>query len=175
MKQKDCSRWLRRNVPEPLLSLGDTGKSKSDFNESPVPRLTNILSQGTAVMHNAVSTLPANIKSKVVGGVLFGDTRNKQDRGQVPNYPRNNVIIFCVKDDGVCGGKLNVNAGHFAYTRNGDGPKAINFLKSKIDAAMGGRGRSVAEEMALLETRAAKGKCAKDPLPNGGESALITV
>jgi cutinase len=126
-------------------------------------------------MHNAVSTLPANLKSKVVGGVLFGDTRNKQDRGQVPNYPKNNVIIFCVRDDGVCGGKLNVNAGHFAYTRNGDGPKAINFLKSKIDAAMGGRGRSVAEEMTLLETRAAKGKGAKDPLPNGGESAFITV
>jgi cutinase len=119
-------------------------------------------------MHNAVSTLPANIKNKVVGGVLFGDTRNKQDRGQVPNYPKNNVMIFCVRDDGVCGGKLNVTGGHFAYTRNGDGPKAINFLKSKIDAAMGGRGRSVADEMTSPKTRAAKGKGGKYPLPKGG-------
>jgi cutinase len=84
-------------------------------------------------MHNAVGALPPNIKSKVVGGVLFGDTRNKQDKGQVPNYPKDQVVIYCDKNDGVCGGKLNVNAGHFVYVRDGTGPKAVAFLKSKID------------------------------------------
>jgi cutinase len=114
-------------------------------------------------MHNAVSTLPANLKSKVVAGVLFGDTRNKQDRGQVPNYPRDKVHIYCVSNDGVCGGMLNVNAGHFAYPRNGDGPKAISFLKSKIDAALGGSRRSVVESMTSPEIRTVKGNGAKDP------------
>jgi cutinase len=95
-------------------------------------------SQGTAVIHNAVSTLPANVKSKLIAGVLFGDTRNKQDRGQIPNFPKDKVTIFCAKSDGVCGGGLNVTGGHFSYISNGDGPKAIAFLKSKIDA----KGRS---------------------------------
>jgi cutinase len=94
-------------------------------------------SQGTAVMHNAVSTLDPTLKSKLSGGVLFGDTRNKQDKGQIPNFPKDKVTIFCDKNDGVCGGMLNVNAGHFAYTQNGDGEKAVAFLKGKIDPLLG--------------------------------------
>jgi len=97
-------------------------------------------SQGTAVMHNAVSGLPAALKEKVVGGVLFGDTRNKQDKGQVPNYPKDKVTIFCDKGDGVCGGLLNVNAGHFVYPRDGTTAKAVSFLKGKIDPKLGGGG-----------------------------------
>jgi cutinase len=62
-------------------------------------------------MHNTVGALPANIKQKVVGGVLFGDTKNSQDRGQVPNYPKEKVQIYCAKDDGVCWGSLNVTNG----------------------------------------------------------------
>jgi cutinase len=85
-------------------------------------------------MHNAVSSLePAALENRLAGGVLFGDTRNKQDKGQVPNFPKDKVTVFCDKNDGVCGGALNVNAGHFVYTQNGDGPKAVAFLKSKID------------------------------------------
>ena len=90
--------------------------------------------QGTAVMHNAVSSLPANVKAKLVAGVMFGDTRNRQDRGQIPNFPRDKVTIYCTASDGVCKGGLSVTGGHFAYIGNGDGPKAIAFLKSKIDA-----------------------------------------
>jgi cutinase len=91
-------------------------------------------SQGTAVMHNTVGALPASLKSKVVAGVLFGDTKNKQDGGQVPNYPKNQVKIFCERSDGVCWGSLNVSNGHFVYATNGDGDKALRFLKGKIDA-----------------------------------------
>jgi len=97
-------------------------------------------SQGTAVMHNTVSALPAALKKKVVAGVLFGDTRNAQDKGQVPNYPKDQVTIFCDPEDGVCGGKLSVTKGHMAYMGNGDGAKAIAFLKSKIDPALAARG-----------------------------------
>jgi cutinase len=89
-------------------------------------------------MHNTVGALPAAIKDRVAAGVLFGDTRNKQDKSQVPNFPKDKVEVYCTKDDGVCWGSLNVTAGHFVYTVNGDGDKAIAFLKSKIDAAMKG-------------------------------------
>ncbi len=65
---------------------------------------------------------------------MFGDTRNKQDRGQIPNFPRENVVIYCAASDSVCKGGLNVTGGHFSYITNGDGPKAIAFLRSKIDA-----------------------------------------
>jgi cutinase len=100
----------------------------------------NIQSQGTAVMHNAVSALPPALKKKVVAGVLFGDTRNAKDKGQVPNYPKDQVQIFCDPQDGVCGGKLQVTEGHMVYMKNGDGQKAIAFLKSKIDPALSAAG-----------------------------------
>jgi cutinase len=108
----------------------------------------NLSSQGTAVMMNAVQRLPANIKAKTVGGVLFGYTKNAQTKGSIPNYPSDRLQVFCNPtagspgkfSDGVCGGALNVNGGHFAYMGNGDGPKAIAFLKSKIDAALAGKG-----------------------------------
>ncbi|TID20579.1 hypothetical protein E2P81_ATG05214 [Venturia nashicola] len=93
-------------------------------------------SQGTAVMHNVVGALPAAIKQKIPAGVLFGDTRNKQDHGQVPNYPKDQVMIFCDAEDGVCGGALKVTNAHMVYVRNGDGPKAIAFLKGKLDPVL---------------------------------------
>jgi len=73
-------------------------------------------SQGAAVMHNAVAKgVSDEIKSKIAGIVLYGDTRNKQDGGKIPNFPAERVKVFCNKDDGVCGGGLGVNGGHFAY------------------------------------------------------------
>jgi cutinase len=86
-------------------------------------------------MHNTVGALPETLKSKIVGGVLFGDTKNTQDKSQVPKYPKENVQVYCTKEDGVCWGTLNVTNGHFAYTTNGDGEKALAFLKQKINAA----------------------------------------
>jgi cutinase len=90
-------------------------------------------------MHNAVSALPDALKKKVVAGVLFGDTRNKQDGGQVPKYPKDQVKIFCDPEDGVCFGKLSVTKGHMSYMEPGrtDDKQAVAFLKSKIDPALG--------------------------------------
>jgi cutinase len=96
-------------------------------------------------MMNAVKGLQANIKQKVVGGVLFGYTKNAQTKGKIPDYPSDRVKVFCDErspgkfGDGVCGGALNVNAGHMVYMSNGDGRKAVTFLKSKIDAVLGGK------------------------------------
>lgn len=103
-------------------------------------------SQGTAVMHNTVGALPAALKSKIVAGVLFGDTHNKQDGGKVPNFPAEKTRIYCEKSDGVCWGALNVTNGHFVYPLNGDAEKAMAFLKSKINAARRGGASSGGDE-----------------------------
>jgi cutinase len=104
-------------------------------------------SQGTAVMMNAISKLPENVKRKVVGVVLFGYTKNGQQKGGIPNYPKENVMVLCSSSDGVCGGQLLVTAGHFSYMADGSGPKAVNFLVGKINGGVrggGGDGESAA-------------------------------
>jgi cutinase len=108
-------------------------------------------SQGTALMHAVVSKLPQNIKNQIVGGVLFGDTKNKQDKGQVPNFPREKVQIYCDKNDGVCKGSLNVTNGHFVYPLNGDVEKALSFLRNRINQAIGGgeKYRRAVDEMTM--------------------------
>jgi cutinase len=100
-------------------------------------------------MHSAVSGLSNSVKAKVIAGVLFGDTRNKQDGGQIRNYPKDQVMIFCAKDDGVCDGSLRVTAGHIVYLSNNDVDTAIQLLQSKINAATGrgSRRRSAVDEM----------------------------
>ena len=67
-------------------------------------------------MHNVVSKLDGSLKSKIAGVALFGDTRNKQDNGHIPNFPQEKSRVWCNKNDGVCGGALNVNGGHLSYS-----------------------------------------------------------
>jgi cutinase len=91
-------------------------------------------------MHATVGVLPAALKDRIAAGVLFGDTRNTQDKGKVPNFPEEKTKVYCDKNDGVCGGWLNVNAGHFVYTIDGSGDLAIKFLKDSIDEALAAKG-----------------------------------
>ncbi|KAF1811272.1 putative cutinase 3 [Eremomyces bilateralis CBS 781.70] len=93
-------------------------------------------SQGTAVMHNTISGLPPNIQEKIAGVVLFGDTRNEQDNGQIPNFPREKVKIFCNTGDLVCSGSLTITMSHFMYS--GDVPDAVRFLSQQIGGGGGG-------------------------------------
>ena len=65
--------------------------------------------------------------------VLYGDTQNRQDNGQIPNFPRDKVKIICNTGDLVCQGTLTVLPPHLAYqSRVGE---AVSFLVSKIRAA----------------------------------------
>jgi len=133
---------LADNVSKTGTSAAAIAEAKSMFSlaNSKCPQTIIVAggySQGTAVMMNAISTLEEGIRAKIVGVVLFGYTKNGQTKGTIPNFPTENLKVFCTKGDGVCWGQLNVSAGHFAYMGNGDGPAATKFLLEKIAAGPG--------------------------------------
>jgi cutinase len=66
-------------------------------------------------MVRTVPKLDANLKKKIAGVALFGSTLNKQYKGVIPDFPSDRAKTWCNKSDGVCGGGLNVNAGHLSY------------------------------------------------------------
>jgi len=92
-------------------------------------------SQGAALCHRAIEDLSDSVKARINGVVLYGDTKNQQDNGQIPNFPRDKVLIICNSGDLVCFGTLTITADHLAYVpRVGE---ATSFLINKINAAGG--------------------------------------
>jgi cutinase len=89
-------------------------------------------SQGAAVMVNAVSKLDSATQERIAGVVLYGNTRNRQENGKIPNFPPEKAKTYCNASDGVCGGALLVTAGHLTYTR--DVKEAVQYLQTQISA-----------------------------------------
>jgi cutinase len=87
-------------------------------------------------MHNVIPSLPNDIKSKIVAGVLFGDTRYKNEPS-IPEYPADRVRIFCEVGDVICEGQLYVGKQHFMYKANGYPERAVDFITSQIQALGG--------------------------------------
>lgn len=87
-------------------------------------------SQGAALMHRAIEDRTDDVKSQIVGVVTLGDTQNQQDHGEIPNFPKNKVLIICNEGDLVCKGTKDVRAPHFQYT--GRTSEAVDFLVKKI-------------------------------------------
>jgi len=83
----------------------------------------------------SVRRLSAAVKNQIAGVVLYGNTRNRQENGKIPDFPSEKALTFCNISDGVCGGGLVVTAGHLTYTR--DVPEAVTYLRGRITAAGG--------------------------------------
>nr|BAN51852.1 cutinase [Paraphoma sp. B47-9]BAN51853.1 cutinase [Paraphoma sp. B47-9] len=88
-------------------------------------------SQGAALAAAAISDASTTVRNQIVGTVLFGYTKNQQNRGGIPGYPQDRLRVYCAVGDLVCEGTLIVLAPHLSYgdeARN----EAPAFLISKI-------------------------------------------
>ncbi|KAI7237760.1 hypothetical protein KC330_g3009 [Hortaea werneckii] len=89
--------------------------------------------QGAAVMVASIRRLSTTIKNQIAGVVLYGNTRNAQENGKIPNFPNDRVETICALTDGVCYGTLTVTAGHLSY--GDDVGDAVDFLSGRIGDA----------------------------------------
>lgn len=89
-------------------------------------------SQGSAVATGALSTLSKDVQDRVDAAVFFGYTKNRQNRGAVPNFPSDKLKVFCNAGDAVCTGTLMITFAHLTYGSKTD--DAVNFIKSKVKA-----------------------------------------
>jgi len=91
-------------------------------------------SQGGAVMHGAVAKLSEDVKAKVVGGVLFGDSLNRRTGGSITAFQKDRILEICASGDGVCApGSSGIGSSHLSYSRNGSPEQAAAFLVGKIN------------------------------------------
>ncbi|KAF5022712.1 hypothetical protein F66182_5260 [Fusarium sp. NRRL 66182] len=93
-------------------------------------------SQGAALAAASVTDVDASIRNKIAGVVLFGYTKNQQNRGQIPNYPAERTKVFCNTGDLVCTGSLVVAGPHLMYQSDAAGP-APQFLIQRVEALQG--------------------------------------
>jgi len=91
-------------------------------------------SQGGAVMHGAVMTLPLEVKQHLVGGAFFGDSMNGRHSNQIPNYPKDRIIEVCHDGDGICAPKVSgITGAHLTYGMDSSAKDAARFLAKMVN------------------------------------------
>jgi len=66
-------------------------------------------SQGAQIVHNAVSSLPTTVTSKISSVVLFGDPKNGT---AVVNIDASKVLVICHTGDNICQGGDSIKLEH---------------------------------------------------------------
>lgn len=125
-------------------------------------------SQGAAVMVASVRRLPEATKAKMAGVVLYGNTRNRQEHGKIPNFPPEKALTICHASDGVCGGALLVTPGHLTYQPQV--PKAVSWLAERINAQQSSGGGS-SSSAASSDTSSDSGAAADSSSSDTGSSS----
>jgi len=86
-------------------------------------------------MTASVSRLSTAVKNKIAGAVLYGNTRDAQTGGKIPDFDRAKSQTYCDFGDGVCLGTLIVTAAHLTYAD--DVLAAARYLESRVAIAGG--------------------------------------
>ena len=94
---------------------------------------SQLFSQGAALVHRAVEDRSSSVKARIAGAVTYGDTRNQQDGGRIPNFDTAKTKVICNSGDAVCSGTLTILPAHLDYVRRV--PEAVSFLVARINAA----------------------------------------
>lgn len=82
------------------------------------------------MIDNAIQKLTPEVKAKVKAVVLFGFTRNLQDRGRIPGYPPAQTKVYCALGDLVCDRTLFITPAQLTYGLNA--ADAAGFLASHV-------------------------------------------
>lgn len=83
----------------------------------------------------SIRRLSSTIKNQIAGVVLYGNTRNAQENGKIPNFPTDRVETICALTDGVCYGTLTVTAGHLSYGDDGKHARRDRFSSTRKNRA----------------------------------------
>lgn len=57
------------------------------------------------------------LKERINAVVLFGYTKNQQNKGKVPGLEQEKLLVVCNKGDQVCNGTLTITVAHLTYSR----------------------------------------------------------
>ncbi|KAK4184633.1 putative cutinase 1 [Podospora australis] len=87
-------------------------------------------SQGAAITHRAIESLPLIIKARIAGVVTFGDTQTLQDGLRIREFPLEKTLIICNTGDVICAGYMWVVPVHFYYLQRV--PEGLAFLIARI-------------------------------------------